>query len=87
MMIGIPLNLNGLTQADFKKQHPSNTIVHIKGFGSGMKDVYDKEILAMLNKFKVLVWDGDDYAADGFTKLVPMYLDANPTAVAVSFKF
>merc|ERR1712060_521233 len=51
-----------------------------------VKDVYDKEIMAFLKKYKVLVWDGDDYHKDGFTKLVPMYLDSNPSTVAVSFK-
>jgi hypothetical protein len=35
---------------------------------------------------KVLVWDGDEYDSDGFTKMVPKFLDANPDAQAVAFR-
>lgn len=63
----------------------TNKIVHLKGFGGHVAEVYNDTILADLNKFKVLVWDGDDLDS-GFTKIIPMFLCLDSSKVVVSFK-
>jgi len=62
------------------------TTVHIKGFGSGMPPVYHADALAGIKSYDVVVWDGDPLEDGGFTELVPQYLAANPTGVALAFK-
>ena len=44
------------------------------------------QVLAELKDAKMLVWDGDDYKADAFTKFVALFLDSTTGTHAVSFK-
>lgn len=53
------------------------SVVHIKGFGGGMPDVYHSDALAQIQGFDVVVWDGDPLKAGAFTELVPLYLATN----------
>jgi len=64
----------------------NSQVVHIKGFGSGIGNFYNDDVLALLKDCELLVWDGDDYEATGFTQVVPQFLKLKPSAKAVGFK-
>jgi len=64
----------------------ADEVVHVKGFRQGMDQSYDLDALELLSDYSLLVWDGDDYEETGFTKLVPRFLRARPTARAVAFQ-
>jgi len=63
------------------------SIATIKGFGSGLSAACDKAVLCDLSATKctMLVWDGDPLEDTGFTKMVPQFLQMNPTSKALAF--
>jgi len=65
---------------------PKEKIVHIKGFGEGMGTMYDNEITTLLKDFDVLVWDGDDFSATGFTQWVPKFLASRADTKVAAFR-
>jgi len=76
-----------LSLDDFiKKSMNPMSIVHLKGFGHGLEDKYEEDILKTIARYQVLVWDGDEYETTGFTKMVPKFLDANAQGECVAFK-
>merc|ERR1712087_822177 len=66
------------------------TIVHIKGFGSGVKvpgwQDQAMEYLFHREVCDTLAWDGDSIKDDCFTGLLPKALLQNPNVKAVAFK-
>jgi len=76
-----------LSLDDFiKNRIDPGSVVHLKGFGQGLEDKYEEDILKTISKYQVLVWDGDEYDTTGFTKMVPKFLDANAQGECVAFR-
>jgi len=62
-------------------------IVHIKGFGSGLRANIDEAVLDDIlgSKPEMIVWDGDPFEETGFTKIVPRFLERNSQSKALAF--
>mmetsp|Transcript_9921 Transcript_9921/g.31498 ORF Transcript_9921/g.31498 Transcript_9921/m.31498 type:complete len:331 (+) Transcript_9921:75-1067(+) len=75
-----------LSREAFLNEFAGCSTVHIKGFTSGLANVYDENIVEKLKQFEVLAWDGEDYDESSFTRLVPLYLNNHSAGVAIAFK-
>jgi len=63
------------------------SIMHIKGFGSGLNGKADEAVLRDISRSgcKMIVWDGDPLEGTGFTNIVPNFLENDPQSKAVAF--
>jgi len=64
------------------------SIMHIKGFGSGLNGKADKAVFKDISRIrcKMIVWDGDALDGTGFTNMVPILLEHDPQSKALAFK-
>ena len=70
------------------------TAVHLKGFTSGLADLTDAQLSEVVdilvklirnNNILTLFWDGDDYATDSFTYVLPSLQKKLPEVQFVAF--
>jgi len=63
------------------------SIMHIKGFGSGLNGKADEAVLRDISRSgcKMIAWDGDPLEGTGFTNIVPNFLENDPQTKALAF--
>jgi len=70
------------------------TSVHLKGFASGLADLTEAQLSEVVdilvkeirkNNISTLFWDGDDYATDSFTSVLPSLQKRLPEVQFIAF--
>jgi len=79
------MTLRGMSEDQWLPE--AESIMHIKGFGSGLNGKADKAVRRDLSRSrcKMIVWDGDPLEATGFTNMVPKFLENDPQSKALAF--
>jgi len=64
------------------------SIMHIKGFGSGLNGKADDAMFKDIarSRCQMIVWDGDAFDGTGFTNMVPKFSENDPQSKALAFK-
>lgn len=83
------MSFRTLPLEDFLEDRASyGEIVHIKGFGSGVKAARWQHCAMgyVGQSCSTIAWDGDSIKDDGFTALLPIFLSEDPNRKAIVFK-